>query len=141
MTTAIRTDLRLALERRLQGQVEKSVKEQPFSAILNESGSIDLERLSEKDKESLQKLQEASEGLEALFIKDLLGKMRRAGFGEKPDAMEEQIRDWMDEAIADNAAKSPAGVGIARTVFLDAATRVVNQAAAALPQIRKENHV
>ncbi len=139
----LRFDLKKSLEDRLQGQLGDRFKANPqaFEKILNEAGKIDLGKLDPKDLKDLEKLQQASEGLEAIFIKDILGRMRRSGFGEKPSPMEEQIKDWMDSTMAETASQSPAGMGLAKTIFLDSAQRVVNQAASGLPQATKENHV
>lgn len=133
---SLREDFRKALEERLDGWLgkpgtERRAKiESTVSALLSEPSAdgrrtLDLDRISDEKKTELMKLQKASQDFEAIFVKGLLAQMRRSSFAEEPTPMAEIAKDMMDQAVAESVSRSGNSIGIAKTVFLDMAQRIV----------------
>lgn len=135
----LRADFAKELETRMGGWMgEKGTEKRAFlekaaNAYLNpDKSGIDLSKLPKRTQEDLAKLQGAAEGIEAIFVKKLLSQMRSASFlDEKSRPMADMAKDMMDQAIAEQSAKSRSTVGIARLVFLDTAQTMVRAAIAA----------
>jgi hypothetical protein len=142
---ALRDDFRRALEAKIEsflgekGSVRRTVLEAALPGLGGES--LDLNRLPDQAKRDLSRLQGAAEGLEAIFIKDLLSRVRQTSLGEAPSAMANLAKDLMDQAVAEQAAKGSAGLGIARTVFLSTAEPLVRAATTTEPMETSEEHV
>jgi hypothetical protein len=125
------------LERKLEGwlglpgtpqraKVEGLVAELLGDADAKGVKHFDIDKLDDAKLHELKKLQKASEDFEAVFMKGLLSKMRQSAFSEEAGPMGNLAKDFMDQAIAESVAKSRSSVGIAKTVFVDMAQRVVN---------------
>jgi len=141
----LRSDFAHELETRLTGWVGRPGTERfdrlqefvgpylkPNSVKEGESAdTIDLDKLPLSARRDLVKLQHASEGIEAIFVKKLLGQMRSVNFDkESPGPMAGFAKDMMDQAVAEQAAKGSSSIGIARMVFLDTAQTLVRSAIA-----------
>lgn len=130
----LRADFAQALESRLQatlgmeGSEQRTRLEGVFAPLMTD-GRFDLSTLPKSAEKELLKLQKASEDFEAYFIKGLLAQMRSSSFSEEDSPMTGFAKETMDQAIADQAAQSPAGLGIARGIFLTMGDVVVRQAA------------
>lgn len=94
-------DARVRLER--QGRQVRVVAPDP---------KPEKHRAAEGDPE-LGRLKKATEQVEAIFVKDLLGRMRKGlGTEQKQDPMADLARDMMDQAIADEFGRTSAlGIG------------------------------
>lgn len=83
-----------------------------------------------KSEPELDKLKQAAEGFEAIFLKNMLKTMRGpkqdAAFGGDSAGMS-TYRDMMDDALADSSAKG-GQLGIAKTLFESGGTLVLRQA-------------
>jgi hypothetical protein len=137
--TSIRRDLAQSLEQTLKGLVGRPGTDQharmteALKEITNpETGQLDLDKLPDKARKDLLKLQSAAEGFESIFVKGLLSQMRKTSFSEKPGPYAEMAKDMLDQALADQTSQSSAGVGIAATVFTATAPRLVRETAAYL---------
>ena len=65
------------------------------------SPQVQKEELSEKAQLELKKLKDTSQQVEAIFIKDLLSKMRQISLtGEHPTGMSELAWDLFDQTIS-----------------------------------------
>jgi hypothetical protein len=133
----LRKDFQAELERKLEGwlglpgtpqraKVEGLVAEFLGDADAKGVKHFDINKLDDAKLHELKKLQKASEDFEAVFMKGLLSKMRQSAFSEEAGPMGNLAKDFMDQAIAESVAKSRSSVGIAKTVFVDMAQRVVN---------------
>lgn len=72
---------------------------------------------TEAQKQQLTRLKKATEQVEAIFLKDLLGKMRRTvGSNKESDPMGEMARDMMDQAVADDISRTNS-VGVGSLLF------------------------
>jgi hypothetical protein len=133
----LRKDFQTELERKLEGwlglpdtpqraKVEGLVED--MLGMPDEKGlrHFDLTKLDREKLHELKKLQKASEDFEAVFVKGLLSKMRRSSFSEESGPMGDLAKDFMDQAVAESVAKSHSSLGIAKTVFVEMAQRVVN---------------
>ena len=83
-------------------------------------------------KPKLDRLEKATEGFESAFIKQLLSNMRKGmpdSFGKDPGA--EIYRDMMDQAIADDAAKTGM-LGIGKMLYKQMSPMVIAQEQAKL---------
>lgn len=143
----IRPDFQRELEARLEGWlgqpgserfenlkplVSSYLKPEPTSA---KGSRVDLDKLPEKTKADLEKLEHAAEGMEAIFVKKLLSQMRSISFDKKGKSpMGDFAKDMMDQKVAEQAAKGQSSIGIARMVFLDTAQTMVRSAIAKPPQ-------
>lgn len=80
----------------------------------------------------LKKLDEATKGIEAMFMKDLLSAMRRGmpetSFGSSYGS--QMYRDMFDQTLADSLGRS-GSLGIARILYKQLSKQVLAQAAAA----------
>ncbi len=132
----IRGDFARMLEGRLSGWIGqpgterfenlKSMLGNKVSQGENGSVTIKIDSLPIETKAELEKLQRAAENIEALFVKQLLGKMRETSFiGKAPDQMDSFAKDLMDQAVAEQASKSGSQIGIAQMVFLESAPNIV----------------
>jgi hypothetical protein len=109
------------LRAKVEGLVEGVLTEPDPKGVRH----IDLNKLPAKKLDELKRLEKASEDFEAVFIKGLLSKMRQSGFAEQSGPMGDLAKDFMDQAVAESVAKSHSSIGIAKTVFVDMAQRVV----------------
>jgi Rod binding domain-containing protein len=115
---ALRSDFAQALEARLAG-------------FAPEGASLTIQGLPEAAKAELTRLQGAAEDLEAVFLKGLLGQMRRVRFADTDGGpMADLARDLMDQAMAESTARRAPGTGLAQTIFLQTAQAVVRRFAA-----------
>lgn len=131
--TKLRDDFAKDLERRVQRFLGPEGSEQRgrMSALvepLMEDGKLRLDRLPEDAKRELHKLQEAAEGIETMFVKDLLSRMRKTTLAEGKSAMTGMAEDWMDDAISKSIAQSENSMGMAKTVFMSTGERLVQEA-------------
>jgi hypothetical protein len=86
--------------------------------------------LDEKGQAEMAKLKKASEQIESIFVKDLLGQMRRGvGAQEKGDPMGEMGRDMMDQAVADDFGRT-GGLGIGKLLYKTLSENFLRQEAA-----------
>jgi hypothetical protein len=133
----LRKDFQAELERKLEGWLglpdtpQRAKVEGLVADYLGEPDAkglrhFDLDKLDDAKLHELKKLQKASEDFEAVFMKGLLSKMRQTAFAEDSGPMGNLAKDFMDQAVAESVAKSRSSVGIAKTVFVDMAQRVVN---------------
>jgi|GEM_PF-2010115 len=114
----------------LKPVVEPCLKDDPQSKNL----SFDIDKLPEKSKDDLVKLQHAAEGIEAIFVKKLLSQMRSVTFNkDKGGPMAEFAKDMMDQTLAEQSAKGRSSLGIAKMIFLDSAQPLVRAAIAKSP--------
>jgi len=122
--------LRQELDRQLgaPGSEIRNKLEASYGSLMTE-GKLDLDKLPDKAKADLLKLQKASEDFEGFFVKKLLSQMRSTSFSEKSSPMMDFAKEGMDDAIAGQAAKGRGSIGIARTVFLAQGLRVVQDSA------------
>lgn len=122
--------LRQELDRRLgaPGSEVRARLEAAYGSLITE-GKLDLDKLPDKAKADLLKLQKASEDFEGFFVKKLLAQMRSTSFSQKSSPMMDFAKEGMDDAIAGQAAKGHGSIGIARTVFLAQGLRVVQDSA------------
>lgn len=110
----LRADFKAQLERRLGPLAQ----------------NIDWDNLPETATRELQRLQGAAESFEAMFLKDLIGKMRTGlGGTSSTGGYDALARETMDQAIAENVARTRGGLGIASSLFIGVATPIVRQAA------------
>lgn len=73
--------------------------------------------LAPAENPELGRLKKASEQVEAIFVKDLLGRMRKGlGSESKKDPMADLARDMMDQAIADEFGRTGA-LGISTLLY------------------------
>lgn len=135
----VRSDFRHALEQKLESwlgrpgtperaRVENFVKHLMTEPDLRGVRHLDLSKLDDKKVAELKKLQKASEDFEAVFVKGLLAQMRKSSFSEDIGPMGDMAKDMMDQALAESLSKSQNSVGIAKTVFIDMAQRIVRTA-------------
>jgi Rod binding domain-containing protein len=83
------------------------------------------EELPRATQAKLGKLKKATQDLEALMLKDLIGKMRAGTTANKPDPMKQLAHEMFDEQLA--ASVSQTGrVGIASVVFNRLSSQIVN---------------
>ena len=133
----LREDFQAELERKLEGWLgrpgtpEREKVEGLVSGLLGEPDAkglrhFDLDKLDAQKLHELKRLERASEDFEAVFVKGLLSKMRRSSFAEETGPMGEMAKDLMDQAVAESVARSRTSIGIAKTVFVDMAQRVVS---------------
>ena len=133
----LRKDFREELERRLEGWLgrpgtpQRATVEGLVEGILGEpdaSGKrhVDLTKLQSEKLNELARLQKASEDFEAVFVKGMLSQMRRTSMSEDTGPMGEMAKDFMDQAVAESVAQSRGSLGIAKTVFVEMAQRVVS---------------
>lgn len=133
----LRKDFQAELERKLEGWLgrpgtpQREKVESLVEGVLGEPDKdgvrhIDLSKLDTKKLGELKRLEKASEDFEAVFVKGMLSQMRRSSFAEKSGAMGDLAKDLMDQEVATSVAKSKTSIGIAKTVFVDMAQRVVN---------------
>ncbi len=106
----------------------------PRSASDGAELTVDLAKLPADAQKQLVRLQSAAEGIEAIFVKQLLSQMRRTSFGKTDTGpMADMAKDMMDQAVADSASTHGGGIGLARIVFLDTAQTLVRSAVAGAP--------
>lgn len=136
----VRPDFQRELETRLKGWLGRPGSEtyttlrpmveghlKPSSTA--EDLQFDLSSLPTKARTDLEKLQNAAEGLEAVFVKKLLGQMRSVSFDKhEKSPMGDFAKDLLDEKIAESAAKGRSSIGIAKMVFTDTAQQIVRSA-------------
>jgi len=101
-----RADAKIRLER--QARPLREVAPDPRPESHRESSS----RPAAENPE-LGRLKKATEQIEAIFVKDLLGRMRKGlGSETKKDPMADLARDMMDQAFADEFGRTGAlGIG------------------------------
>lgn len=135
---ALRPEFQKLLEQRLNGWVGEAGSERRRTVVkqagpyLDQEGKFDLDSLPSETKAELVKLEKASEGIEAIFVRQLLAQMRRISFdGHPKSGMSQFATDTMDQAVADQTAKGRSSIGIAQIVFIDNAQNLVKSAAAA----------
>lgn len=96
------------------------------------NGQFDIDSLPQSARDALVGLQEASEQLEAIFVKDLLGRMRKSSLSGEESMYSDLAREMFDEQIAKQIASSPNSFGLAKGVFrqnaLDTLRRSVSSA-------------
>lgn len=80
-------------------------------------GSFKFEQLPNSVKKALLGLQDASEQLEAIFVKDLLSKMRQSSMSTEDSMYSDLAREMFDEQIAKQISSSPNSFGLAKSVF------------------------
>jgi peptidoglycan hydrolase FlgJ len=81
-------------------------------------------------KPELERLKKASQDVEAIFLKDLLGSMRRGmTSAESESSGLGMYKDMMDQAVATSLSKKGA-MGISRMLFKDMSKTVVLEAQA-----------
>ncbi len=135
----LREDFQVELERKLEGWLglpdtpQRAKVEGLVAGMLGKPDErglrhFDLSKLDDEKLHELKKLQKASEDFEAVFVKGMLSKMRQTSFSEESGPMGDMARDFMDQAVAESVAKSHSSLGIAKTVFVEMAQRVVNAA-------------
>lgn len=107
-----------------EGSEVRTRLESAYGSILT-NGELDLEKLPEKARLDLAKLQKSSEEFEGFFIKQLLSKMRSTSFAPESSPTMDFARDTMDQAIAEASARNTQSIGIAKTVFLSQGLRIV----------------
>ncbi len=133
----LRKDFQVELERKLEGWLgipgtpERAKVESLVENVLGEPDDkgtrhIDLSRLDDQKLYELKRLEKASEDFEAVFVKGMLSQMRRSSFAEDSGQMGNLAKDFLDQEVATSVAKSKTSIGIAKTVFVDMAQRVVN---------------
>ncbi len=96
--------------------------------------------LSEKAAKELEKLGEATQKIEGIFVKDLLKQMLPKGFGGEGQ-MGDFARENFMNAVADIASKN-GGFGVAKMLHQNLANSIYRQEAARLlarPEDSKEN--
>lgn len=122
----------LALTPQSRPKALRSDFAQALDARLNVAGQeLSVEGLPEAAKAELRRLQGAAEDLEAVFLKGLLGQMRRVKFADTDGGpMADLARDLMDQAMAESTARRAPGSGLAQTIFLQTAQAVVRRYAA-----------
>jgi len=132
----LRADFKQTLERRLEGWLgrpgtpERAQLEKAVDSLLTDPDKdgvrhLDLSKLDDKKTRDLQKLQKASQDFEAVFVKGLLAQMRKSSFAEDAGPMGDLAKDMMDQALSESLSQSQNSVGIAKTVFLEMAQRIV----------------
>lgn len=132
----LRSDFKHALERKLEswlgrpGTPERARVEGMVEGLLTEPDQrgvrhLDLSKLDAEKTAELKKLQKASEDFEAVFVKGLLAQMRKTSFSEDIGPMGDMAKDMMDQALAESLSRSQNSFGIAKTVFIDMAQRIV----------------
>ena len=145
----IRSDFQHALERKLEswlgrpGSPERARVEKMVGDLMTEPDQrgvrhLDLSKLNDEKKAELKKLQKASEDFEAVFVKRLLSQMRKTSFSEDIGPMGDLAKDMMDQALAESLSRSQNSIGIAKTVFIDMAQRIVRTSDLALGTQRLE---
>ncbi len=133
----LRKDFQAELERKLEGWLglpdtpQRAKVEGLVEGMLGKPDArglrhFDLSKLDDEKLHELKKLQKASEDFEAVFVKGILSKMRQSSFSEDSGPMGDLAKDFMDQAVAESVAKSRSSLGIAKTVFVEMAQRVVN---------------
>ena len=127
-TPKLRDDFKRELERQLSDLLGPA--DSPARKALEVEGELKLDNLPEQAQREIKKLADATEGLEAIFVQRLLNQMRRSSFAEKMDGMGGFARDLMDQTLAEQLSKSEPGMGIAKNIFVNAAPRIVREAAA-----------
>lgn len=129
----LRDDFARDLEQRVQrflgapGSPQRERMEKLVEPLM-EDGRLSIDRLPDSAKKELTKLQEAAEGIESLFVKDLLSRMRRTTFSGDKSAMEGMAQDWMDDAVSKSIAQSANSMGVGKTVFMSTGERLVQEA-------------
>jgi hypothetical protein len=132
----LRADFRAELERKLEGRLglpgthQRSTVEGLVADMLGEPDEkglrhFDLSKLDGEKLAELKRLEKASEDFEAVFVKGLLSKMRQTSWAQDEGPMGDLARDFMDQAVAESVARSRSSLGIAKSVFVDMAQRVV----------------
>lgn len=127
----LRDDFKKELQAKLEGwigkpgserraQIEKSI-----APLLDQEGGFDLEKIGEEKSRELLKLQKASQDFEAIFVKGLLAQMRKSSFAEDSGPMADIAKDMMDQAVAESVSRSGGSIGIAKTIFVDMAQRII----------------
>lgn len=132
----LRADFERELQNRITGWTgsagsERSQALRPFiEGVLDASGErIDVNKLPDQARADLAKLEHAAEGIESIFVKQLLAQMRSTSFSnEGKSQMSSFIKDMMDQTIADQASHGQSSIGIAKMVFLDSAQTLVRAA-------------
>ncbi|MBS1707990.1 MAG: hypothetical protein JSS65_04630 [Armatimonadetes bacterium] len=100
--------------------------------------TIDLDKLPPETGAELKRLQTAAEGFEANFIKDWFSKMRQTSMDSDKSATGGMAKDFMDQALADSAAKGSTNLGIGKVVFAETGKRVVQETIARLHKQTEE---
>lgn len=75
--------------------------------------------------DGLMRLQKASEGVEASFVKQLLETMKKSSWAEKKGPMGDLADDLMNQRLSESISQSPQTFGLARQVFLGSASQVL----------------
>lgn len=136
--SGLRGDFAQALEVRLSGWLGDSDSERfarlkplvgPFLSE-GDAPRLSVEKLPKETLDQLVKLQRATEGIESIFVKQILGQLRQTTLGPKKSQMHDMALDMMDQAVADQAAKDRAGIGLAKSLFIDTAQTIVRSAVA-----------
>lgn len=96
-------------------------------------GSFKFEQLPNSVKEALLGLQDASEQLEAIFVKDLLSKMRKSSMSTEDSMYSDLAREMFDEQIAKQISSSPNSFGLAKSVFRQNALDTLRRSISADP--------
>ncbi|HXH61800.1 MAG TPA: rod-binding protein [Fimbriimonadaceae bacterium] len=120
------TEYRAEMEKRVPGLLGEP--------DANGDRHFDLAQLSDKKMAELKKLEKASQDFEAIFVKGLLSQMRKSSFAEKTDEMGDMAKDMMDQAVAESVSRGSSTLGIAKTIFMEMAQRVVKTEGAAQAQ-------
>lgn len=112
------------------GTSHRKAMEQRVAPLLGEPDDsgvrrFDLASLGDEKVAELKRLEKAAEDFEAIFIKGLLTQMRRSSFAEKTEGMGEMATDLMDQAVAESVSRGKGSLGIAQTIFIDMAQRLV----------------
>jgi Rod binding domain-containing protein len=91
------------------------------------NGALKGAELLQKARPRLNELKKATQGVEAMFVKDLLAAMRRgmpkSGFGEKGLGTE-IYKDMFDQALADSLGKTGA-LGIGKILYKQLANQAI----------------
>ena len=108
-----------------RARIEEAVSALLTEPDLNGVRKVAVDNLSETKMNELVKLQKASQDFEAIFVKGLLAQMRRSSLAEESTPMADLAKDMMDQAVAESVSRSNGSIGIAKTIFVDMAQRIV----------------
>lgn len=81
--------------------------------------------VADQARPALRKLEKATEGMEKVFLKDLLGQMRKTmGIGSGDSYSTTMVRDMLDDALADTMSQR-GDFGIAKQLYDNTAPQLI----------------
>ncbi len=91
------------------------------------SPQVQKEELSEKAQLELKKLKDTSQQVEAIFIKDLLSKMRQISLtGEHPTGMSELAWDLFDQTVSKTLSEKDS-FGLSKIIYEKHSLQIIQQ--------------